>query len=216
MMSHSSDRGAALIAALMITALIGALVASLVFVVVTESRIGRNQQAAESGGYAAAAGVERLIGELRRLPAWQLVPSARSAVPSFNDGQMTPRLADGTTLDLARLTVDRQARSDAFYPDGVSRPQWTLYAHASLSRMTADDSWWPTPYVVVWVADDPDDGDGDASRDANGVLLVRAEAFNVRGAWRAVEATLAASIVRDGAGVPIASSVAVVAWSEAR
>jgi hypothetical protein len=216
MTSHSPDRGAALIAALMITALIGALVASLVFVVVTESRIGRNEQAAESGGYAAAAGVERLIGDLRRLPSWQLVPSATSTVASFNDGRLTPALGDGTTLDLARLTVDRQARSDAFYPNGANRPRWTLYAHASLSRMTGDDPRSPSPYVVVWVADDPDDADGDPFHDSNGVILARAEAFNVRGAWRAVEATLTASIVRDGGGVPVMSTLGLVAWREAR
>jgi hypothetical protein len=215
-MTRSSNRGAALIAALMITSLVGALIASLVFIIVTESRIGRNQQAAESGGYAADAGIERLIGELRRLPAWQLVPSAASVAPSFNDGRLAPALADGTPLDLPRLTADRQAASNAFYPSGPNRPQWTLYAHASLARITASDARLPSPYVVVWVADDPEDGDGDPLRDSNGVILARAEAFNVRGARRAVEATLAASIVRDDDGVPIMSRVAVVTWREAR
>jgi hypothetical protein len=200
----------------MITSLIGALIASLVFVVVIESRIGRNQQAAESGGYAAAAGVERLIGELRRLPSWQLVPATTSPLPSFNDGRATALLADGTALDLARLTINRQAVSDAFYPSAANRPQWRLYAHASLARVTADDSVSPNPYVVVWVADDPDDGDGDPTRDSNGIVLVRAESFDVRGAWRAVEATLGASIVRGDDGVPVMSRVAVVAWREAR
>jgi len=215
-MKRYSERGAALIAALMITSLIGALIASLVFVVVTESRIGRNQQAAQSGGYAAAAGVERLIGELRRLPSWQLVPSATSPFPTFNDGRTTGFLADGTPLDLARLTADRQAASNAFYPSAADRPRWGLYAHASLARMTADAALSPNPYVAVWVADDAEDGDGDPTRDSNGILLVRAEAFDVRGAWRAVEATLEASTVRDGDGVPIMSRVAVVGWREAR
>src|SRR5947207_14365658 len=99
-MCRSSNRGAALIAVLMITSLVGALIASLVFIVVTESRVGRNQQAAEAGGYAADAGVERLIGELRRLPTWRLVPSTPSVAPSFNDGRAMPALDDGTLLDL--------------------------------------------------------------------------------------------------------------------
>ena len=216
MTSHWEERGAALIAALMITSLIGALMASLVFVVVTDSRIGRHQQAAESGRYAAAAGVERLIGELRRLPSWQLVPSTSSSLSSFNDGQVTPRLADGSPINLLRLTADRQAASDAFYPSGANRPLWSLYAHASLSRMVSGDSRSPNPYVVVWVADDPEDGDGDPARDSNGVILVRAEAFDVRGAWRAVDVTLGAAIVRDADGTPIASRVSVIAWREAR
>jgi len=215
-MRRSSNRGAALIAALMITSLVAALIASLVFIIATESRIGRNQQAAESGGYAADAGLERLIGELRRLPTWQLVPSVASTAPSFNDGRMAPMLADRTPLDLARLTSDRQAASNAFYPNGPNRPQWTLYAHASLARITAADARWSTPYVVVWVADDPEDGDGDPRRDSNGVILARAEAFNVRGGRRAVEATLGASIVRDADAVPIMSRVTLIAWREAR
>jgi len=216
MRPHRSDRGAALITALMITSLVGALAASLVFVVVTESRVGRNQQAAESGAYAAAAGVERLIGELRRLPSWQMVPSSSSAAGAFNDGRPMPSLADGTPLDLARLTADRQATSDAFYPSGPNRPVWGLYAHASLARITSSDPRMALPYVVVWVADDPDEADGDPSRDSNGIILVRAEAFGTRGGRRAIEATLAASVVRDPAGLPVLSNVAVVAVREAR
>jgi len=211
-----SEAGAALIAAAMITSLVGALAASLVFVVVIESRVGRHHQSAEAGAYAAAAGVERLIGELRRWPAWQMVPSMSSAAPSFNDGRIVPTLADGTTLDLRRLTADRQAASDAFYPGGSNRPVWTLYAHAPLARMASSGVPMANPYVVVWVADDPDDPDGDPSRDSNGVILVRAEAFGVRGAWRAIESTLAASIVRDDAGVAVGSQITVVAWREAR
>ena len=216
MRKYSGERGAALITALMITSLIGALIASLVFVVITDSRIGRNQQTSESGPYAAAAGIERLIGELRRLPSWQLVPSSSSSVSSFNDGRSAPQLGDRSLIDLTRLTADRQAASNGFYPSGANRPLWALYAHASLARMTAGDSRPPNPYVVVWVADDPEDGDGDPARDSNGVILVRAEAFDVRGAWRALDATLAASIVRDADGVPVMSRVSVVVWREAR
>jgi len=211
-----SDRGAALIMALMITSLVGALAASLVFVVVTESRVGRTQQAGETGAYAAAAGVERLIGELRRLPSWQMVPSSSSAAATFNDGRPVPSLADGTPLDLTRLAADRQAASDAFYPNGPNRPVWRLYAHAPLTRITSSDLRLALPYVVVWVADDSDEADGDPSRDSNGVILVRAEAFGTRGGRRGIEATLAASVVRDEAGLPLRSTVAVVVLREAR
>ena len=60
------------------------------------------------------------------------------------------------------------------------------------------------------------EADGDPSRDSNGALLLRAEAFGIRGGWRAVEATLAATPVRDETGAAIASAVAVIAWREAR
>jgi hypothetical protein len=216
MWTKRSEAGAALIAAVMITSLVGALAAALVFVVTIESRVGRHQQSAESGAYAAVAAVERLIGELRRWPTWQTVPSASSVAPNFNDGRILATLADGTTLDLRRLAADRQAASDAFYPAGPNRPMWMLYAHASLARVTSTGLSMSNPYVVVWVADDADDADGDPSRDANGVILVRAEAFGVRGAWRAIEATLSAAIARDDAGVAVGSRVTVIAWREAR
>lgn len=216
MRATGDDRGAALLVAVMITSLLAALAASLVFVVVTESRVGRHYQSAASGGYAAAAGIERLIGDLRRMATWQAVPSMSSASADFNDGRVTTRLADGSSLDLARLTSDRQIATDAFYPAGPNRPVWSLYAHASIARIIARNLGAPDPYVVVWVADDPDETDGDPSRDSNGVILVRADAFGARGAWRAIEATLSADVVSDDAGVPIMSRVSVVTWREAR
>jgi hypothetical protein len=213
---NRSDRGAALLFALMIVSLVAALTASLVFIVVAESRVGRNHQFAQAGVYAAAAGMERVIGELRRQVAWTAVPSTSSSSADFNDGRALATLADGRSLDLARLTAARQAASDAFYPTGPNRPVWNLYAHASLTRVISSDPRLPTPYIVVWLADDPDDADGDPLRDSNGVILARSEAFGARGAWRAIEATLSASGVSDSAGVPIMSNVTVVTWREAR
>ena len=211
-----SDRGAALLVALMVTSVVIAIVSALVFVTVTESHIGHNHQSAVAGAYSAAAGVERAIGELRELASWQLVPQSDSSVPEFNDGTLSPLLADRTTLDLARLTLERQAASNAFYPSGPNRPVWHLHAHASLARITSFTLPTATPYIVVWVADDAAETDDDPSRDSNGVVLVRAEAFGVRGAWRAVEATLSQSIVRDASGVPTRSAVTLVAWRDSR
>jgi hypothetical protein len=211
-----SNRGAALLVALLVTSVVLAVVSALVFVAVAESRVGRNHQSAAIGAYSAAAGVERAIGELRQLASWQLVPQSESTVPDFNDGAVRPLLADRTTLDLPRATTDRQASSNAFYPSGPNRPVWRLYAHASLARITSFTLAAANPYIIVWVADDPAETDGDPSRDSNGVILLHAEAVGVRGAWRGVDATLAQSIVRDGSGVPIGSAITVVAWRETR
>jgi hypothetical protein len=212
----STQRGIALLAVIMITSLVGALTAVLVFVITTESRVGANQQAAQFSGYAAVAGMERVIAELRRLPAWDLVPSSSSTALDFNDGAAAVRLADGTALSLVRLTAERQASSNAFYPGVPDRPVWTLYAHASLSRIIADDAVTPDPYVIVWVADDADEEDGDPARDSNEAVLVRAEAFGARGGWRAVEATLSSAVIRDAAGTITMRKVTVIAWREVR
>lgn len=215
-----SDAGTALLTALMITALVGALTAALVFVVVTENRVSANHQLAQAGVYAADAAFERTVGELRRLATWQLVPDASgvSAGTDFNDGEIVPRLPDGTVLDLARLATERQADSNAFYPSGPNRPIWRLYAHASLARVIPAFGSSAPPYVIVWLADDPDETDGNPARDSNGTIMVRAEAFVAGGGWRAVEATLSRESVRDGtaAGVTMISNVAIVAWREAR
>ena len=55
-------------------------------------------------------------------------------------GRLLFRLADGTILDLARLTTERQADSNVFYPNTPDRPEWRLFAHASLERMIAGDA----------------------------------------------------------------------------
>ena len=210
-----SERGAALFAVLMVTSLVSALAAALVFVTVTESRIGRTYQSAQAVGYAATAGIERTIADLRALPDWAAISASQSATGDFNDGNLAPVLADRAALDLTRLTAARQATSNSFYPAGANRPVWTLYAHASLAHITSFDLS-ANPYVVVWIADDPGETDGDPARDSNGIVLVRAEAFGVRGSWRVVEATLAGSILRDTDGIAIGSTVAVAAWREAR
>jgi hypothetical protein len=46
-------------------------------------------------------------------------------------------------------------------------------------------------YVVVWISDDPADGDGDAQADTNGVLTVLAQAMGQQGSFRTVEVTIA-------------------------
>jgi len=214
-----SDRGTVLVSALLVTVLIGTLGAALAFVVTTESVIAANYRAAQQGLYAADAGVERAIGELRRLTTWRTVPgSAESSAADFNDGAIAPRAADGTALDLVRLTSQRQAESNTFYPDAPDRPQWHLFAHASLDHMISGGGSDPSPYVVVWIADDPDDLDGDPTLDSNDIVIVRSDAFGIRGGRRAVEATVLRESALDGSmgGGATRSDVRVIAWREVR
>ena len=217
--SSRTDRGAVLMSALMVTALIGTMGAALALVVATESAIAANHRAAQQSLYAADAGVERAIGELRRLPTWRIVPSsAESSAADFNDGAVAPRAADGTVLDLVRLTSRRRAESNTFYPDAPDRPLWHLFAHASLDHMITGGGSDPSPYVVVWLADDPDDLDGDPSLDSNDIVIVRSEAFGIRGGRRAVEATILRESALDASmgGGATRSDVSVIAWREVR
>jgi len=214
------ERGTALLCALVVTALLTTLGASLVVVVVGETLVGAYHRGSQQSLYAADAGVERAIGELRRLSTWQGVPApaSSSGFADFNDGALAPELADGTILDLAQLTADRQGESDTFYPNASDRPQWRLFGHASLDRMIADDAGSAPPYVVVWVADDPDDLDGDPARDSNDVVIVRSHAFGVRASSRSVEATIVRRSALDGVagGGATRSDVSVIVWREVR
>jgi hypothetical protein len=221
-MGHAApcERGTALLCALLITALLATLGAALVIVVTAETLVGAHYRMSQQGLYAAEAGVERAIGELRRLSTWQGTPAHGSSSSSadFNDGSLAPALADGTVLDLAQLTAARQAESDVFYANTPDRPEWRLFAHASLERMIADDAGTAPPYVVVWIADDPDDLDGNPGRDSNDVLIVRSQVFGVGGVRQSVEATIARQSALDGAGAggAMRSDVNVISWHDVR
>jgi hypothetical protein len=189
-----------LLLALMFTTLVTTLGGALVVLVAAETAISANHRDALEALYAADAGIERAMGELRTLSAWQDVPGAAPAAapPDFRDGAVAPGLPDGTILDLARLTAERQAGSNAAYPPGADRPIWRLFAHAPIDRLLAAGAIRSPTYVVLWIADDVADADGDPLRDSNGVLVVRAEAFGLRGMRRRIEAAVGREEVLDG------------------
>ena len=217
---RGGERGTALLCALVVTALLTTLGASVVVVVVGETLVAAHHRSSQQGLYAADAGVERAIGELRSLSTWQGVPAPAGSpgFADFNDGALVTALADNTSLDLAQLTADRQRESDAFYPNMPDRPQWRLFGHATLARMIGDDAGNAPPYVVVWVADDPDDRDGDPARDSNDIVIVRSHAFGVGGSKRSLEATIVRRRALDGAagGGATRSDVSVITWREVR
>jgi hypothetical protein len=211
-----SQDGSVLLCALMVIALIATAGVALSMIVVTESAVAANYVGSQQGLFAAEAGIERAIADLRASPAWGAVTatSVVSLATDFNDGQATPRGPDRTTLDLAQLTIKRQAESDAVYPASSNRPVWHVYGHASLDRMIPGAGA-SAPYVVVWVADDVDDGDGNAAVDTNDVVMVHAEAFGIRGGKRAVNVTIQREQAM-AAGLPgvMRSDVRIVAWHE--
>jgi hypothetical protein len=205
------EEGSALLSALMVTTLLTMVGAVLALTTVTETLISANYRTARGTLYAAEGGLERAMADLRGIADWSVVltPPPANMVSGFDDGAAAPRGPDGTTLDLARLTASRQADSDARYGPGPNSPMWRLFAHADLSRLHPADIPPAMAYVTVWVADDPAEQDGDPSRDSNGVLMLRAEAFGPLAARSIVEAT-----VKRPAGA--VRAVSVVAWRHIR
>jgi hypothetical protein len=51
--------------------------------------------------------------------------------------------------------------------------------------------------VLVWIADDPAEDDGDRAADTNGILLVRAEAIGENGSRRSIEAAVRRAGIDD-------------------
>jgi hypothetical protein len=108
------------------------------------------------------------------------------------------------------LTTMRQGVSERTYGRGAfgaDSPLWRLFGHAELGALLPPGVASPPGYVLIWVADDGGDGDGDPAIDANGQLLVYAEAYGVSSARRAVE--LAVARVTPG-------TIRVLSWKDPR
>jgi hypothetical protein len=207
---ESSERGAAVVIAVLIAFLLAAIGIALVTLTSTETLIAASFAQSQEASYGAEAGLDRALHDLATIPDWSLVlaPPPGNIASSFIDGTMFPRAPDGRSLNLGRLTANRQRDSDARAgPDvfGANAPSWRLYAHAPLETVLPPPRFSLPVYIIVWVADDGYDGDGDATRDSNQSILIRAEAFGSSGAHRAFEAR----VVRVAEG-----AVRLLAWHE--
>jgi hypothetical protein len=192
----SDERGAALLLALVTAALIAAIAASLIVSTSTDVMITGSYRASLEAMYAVEAGVERAVDELAGVPDWSVVLAAppSSIVASFDDGSATATAPDGRMLSMPGLTAARQALSNAGYGPaefGADSPVWRLYAHAPLKGILPPGVIAPPGYVLVWVADDGGDGDGDPAKDSNGQLLLYGDAYGVSGARRGLEVAIA-------------------------
>jgi hypothetical protein len=198
MPAHQEDResGAALIATLLLAGLLAGTVAVLVVVTTTETLISGGYRHAVQATHAADAALERALHDLADVPEWDAViaPPSWNQVSSFFGAGLTARAPDGRLLDLTRLTSERQRTSDTTAGPsifGADSPRWRLFAHGPAGALVPGVEIPVQAYLVVWLADDGGDGDGDASRDTNGRILVHAEAFGGGGARRAVQAAVA-------------------------
>lgn len=218
------ERGMALLVALMAILLVMALGTALVLAASVESTITRNFRNSSEALYAADAGLERAVGDLKAIADWNgalsgLVSSA------FADGASagTRILADGRRIDfdeIVSLANCRQASpcssaamdaATADRPWGSNNPRWQPFAWGPLSGLLPAGDVEPPYYVVVMVGDDPSENDGDPLADGAAPcgpeetgacnpgtdrLAVRAEAFGPFGAHAILELTIA----RRGAG----------------
>lgn len=239
-MGISSERGTSLVVALMTMVLMAALGAALVLITMSETMIAANFRAGLQTFYAADAAFERALADLRTVPDWTAVLGGGSR-SSFTDGQPAGvrTLSDGTAIDLgelanvancqkpARCTDADMAAKTSERPWGANNPRWTLFSHGKLADSVGTHSVESPCYVLVFVADDPSENDGDPTRDGVeagglsnpglGILSVRAEAFGPRHAHRVIEATVAHELAGGvEPGAEATASLRVISWREVR
>lgn len=211
----AGDAGAALVAALTAMLLLSIIGLGLVLTSSLEPSIAASYEASWGARYAAEAGLAVAAHELGTLPDWTLALTGqvRSALMDSAASGLVA-LPDGTHADLQALTnVARcghpdactEADLNAFTADrpwGPNNPRWQVFGHTSVGRHLPDTQVARPFVVVVWVADDVAETDGDPLCDSTvdeegrrrpgaDLIQARAEAFGIRSAHRTITATLA-------------------------
>jgi hypothetical protein len=205
---RTSDRGAALVLALLMTTVLGVLVASVTMLTVGETRVSATYRHGGGAQYAAEIAIALALQALDGQPDWNAVLRGE-VVSAFTDGATGGQRQTAVgPVDLSALTnlarCDRSANCTttaigavtAERPWGSNNPVWQPFVFGSIRELLNADS---DAYVVVWVADDPaecdgrPDVDGDACPDGDNagsdVLALRAVAFGLAGVAEEIEAT---------------------------
>ena len=233
-MCIAAARGSALMVAVVLLMLVSAIGLGLVLTTSLEPAMAAASESSLVALYGAEAGVTAAAAELSGIADWEgvLTGMRRSSVL---DGNPNARLAlpDGTAADLRALTnmltcghveACTGGEMDAFTTDrpwGPNNPRWQLFGAARLDGLLAGVTGIAPCAIVVWVADDPAETDGNPLRDrgllpngspgpGSGLLLVRADGFAARSARRTVLATVARPRWNGDPRRPV------VAWREVR
>jgi hypothetical protein len=204
-----NERGASLIIALMATLLLSALGMGLVLTSMTETMITANYRDSGEAMYAADAGIERVMQDLLMMSDWNpILKGTAAARSSFVDGTPGERvLGDGSVVDLNsatnmlncnKVTACSAADLTAWTVDRpfeANNPTWRLFAYSPLAEVIETGTVLSAMYVVVWIADDPAENDGDPETDGDkdhggGILLLRAQAFGPNGSSSLIEVTI--------------------------
>jgi hypothetical protein len=195
-----SDSGSVRLFVLMVSTVVaGAALAMLALTTIEVSTTGNHRDGAEAF-YAAEAILESVTDELAVAADW--TPALTGVLKSriFDPAGQPVAILAGP-LDLARMTADLQTQSDAIAGWGPDNPRWRLFASGHLSSLWPGSGRASGIYLVVWIADDVADADGNPEADANGSVRIRAEAFGRRGSRRILETVVvrgqAAGVVRQ-------------------
>jgi Tfp pilus assembly protein PilX len=199
------DAGAALVLTLLVTVLLAALGRGLITLGDTEAALAHNHRAAGEVRYAADAALERALAEIGSVASWTDLLTGLARSP-LHASSTTPATPWGTPLDLAALTIELQAASDAVAAWALNNPSWRVYASGSLDAAAGSILPAAAAYLVVWVADDPSETDNNPAADTNEVVLLHSLAVNGLGMRSVAQVT-----AQRTAGV-----IRILAWRRVR
>jgi hypothetical protein len=209
----ATDRGVALLAALVVMAIVAAMGIGLALTTSLEPAAAANHEASHAARLAAEAGVSVAAHQLAGMADWNPALTGLVAPAVLEQGPLEVDLPDGTRASLDELTAratcgrpgpcsdaDRSAITLA-RPWGTNNPMWQVFGHARLDLLVPGGDGLPPVVVVVWVADDPAELDGDPMADSGVgpageprpggcIVAVRAEAFGPRFSHCALLATV--------------------------
>ncbi len=220
---RARERGIALIVVLLVSTLVFVMALGLSLVTAVEQLVTRNHRESAALLHAAEGALELAARALARAGPWDPVLAGLVQADAADGPPTGTRSVGGIEVDLAVQTsllncarpagcsdADRRAVTAA-RPWGANNPHWRLFLYGPLSAL-ADLQYPAAAYVLVWVADDGRERDGDPERDGvpagageagepgepgepgedgADILRVRADAFGRDGGRRAVEAELA-------------------------
>ena len=216
--SWQDERGSALLPVMLLMFLFSAIAIGMVVVVRIETLVATRFVQATQALYAAEAAVAVAVSELRTLGDWTPV-LAGTAQSALSDGAFGGRKAlpgGGSILVCCGpASVSGRLAREVPLAGAVARRalQWRPYLWSPLPTLLPGAP--PIPlYVVVFIEDDEDEGDGNPSADVNRRVVVRAEAVQPDGLRRAVEA-----LIERDPGDPLrglAPAVRLLRWREVR
>jgi hypothetical protein len=185
-----SERGAALIFALMGMTVLMALGAALVLITSTETVIAGNFRNGRQAFYAAEAAVELAIAELREGADWTAIVQGAER-SRFVDGVPDGSRALPTDAPVDLTALRNLANCNTPVPCGGAT-RWHLFAYGPLGDFVSPGDSTSPFYVVAFVSEAPGVG-GELG------VTIRAEAFGPKGARQALEVTMS----RTAAGHPV-------------
>ena len=180
----------------------------------TETLIAANFRQERETLYAAEGAVAQAVLDMASHPDWSLVLSG-VASSTFTDGAAIGprRLPGGDVVNLCctapSLTTSVQDRAMGGRSWGADTPQWQMFAWGPVANWLPSGGIDSALYTVVWVADDPEDGDGNPAVDSNSMVLLHGRALGPLGGRQVIEA----QIRREA---PHPAPVRIISWREGR